>query len=137
MLATDARDAVVREALDAYVNFTYRSLRYREVGAAGARLDAAESVPPLLTALFALEHRIRPFNKYVAAALPDGFPLARLLAVLDGDADEQHALFRDVERVARKAGFDDVLDAWEPDLAWLRGEGEYRSQRGAARGRTP
>ena len=95
MIAPDVREAPVRGALDAYVNSTYRSLRYREVGGAGARLDAAQSVPPLLTALFALEGRVRPFTKYLPAALP-------------------HA-----------------------DLAWLRGEGEFRPQRGAARGRTP
>ena len=38
------------------VNSLYRSLRYAMVGAAeGARLDAAESLAPLLTAVFAMD----------------------------------------------------------------------------------
>jgi predicted nucleotidyltransferase len=128
LLAAKGRvdERVAREALDAYVNATYRSLRYAEVGAAGARLDAAESVPPLLTFLFALDGRGRPFNKYVADALPEGFGLERLTAVLDGDGDAQRALFRDVELLARARGHGDVIDAWEPDVAWLRGESGYR-----------
>ena len=131
------RDEVVREALGAYVNATYRSLRYRMVGAAeGARLDGAESLPPLLTALFALDSRVRPFNKYLAAELraaPLSDPaweadrlLVLLMAVLAGDVEEQHGLFRDVERVARERGFADAIDEWEPDVAWLRGEADYR-----------
>lgn len=132
------RDRLVREALDGYVNATYRSLRYRMVGVEdGARLDGAESIPPLLTALFALDGRVRPFNKYLARELrerPLGDPAwdadllpRRLMSVLEGDVEEQRALFRDVDRVARAHGFGDVVDGWEPDVAWLRGEAEYRS----------
>ena len=122
------RDEVVRNSLGAYVNSTYRSLRYRMVGAGiGARLDAAESVPPLLTFLFAVDGRVRPFNKYLETE-PPGLPgvPARLARVLDGDVDELHALFRDVERLAREHGYGDVIDGWEPDVAWLRGEARYR-----------
>jgi hypothetical protein len=42
--------------------------------------------------------------------------------VATGAANEQQALFRDVERFARMLGFDDVIDSWEPDLGLLRGE---------------
>jgi predicted nucleotidyltransferase len=133
----EVRDRLVREGLDAFVNSTYRSLRYRMVGSPdGARLDAAESIPPLLTALFAIDFRVRPFNKYLEVDLRES-PLAdpawaadrllsRLLAVIDGGVQEQHALFRDVERVAHAQGFGDVIDGWEPDVAWLRGDAEYR-----------
>jgi hypothetical protein len=34
----------------------------------------------------------------------------------------QQALFRDAERLAREHGFGEVIDGWEPDVAWLRGE---------------
>ncbi len=47
------------------------------------------------------------------------------MAVLAGDIEEQRALVRDVERVARKLGFDDAIDEWQPDVAWLRGEAAY------------
>jgi hypothetical protein len=134
----DVRDQLVRESLGGYINSTFRSLRYRMVGSQmGTRLDAAESIPLLLTALFAIDSRVRPFNKYLEVELREA-PLAdpvwqadrflpRLLAVVEGDALEQHALFGDVETVARAQGFSDVIDDWEPDVAWLRGDADYRS----------
>lgn len=123
--------AVVAEALGAYVNSTYRFLRY------GTRLDAAESVPPLLTLVFALEDRVRPFNKHLGRELAHrplaSFDAAGLLAsidgVLDGDRAASHGLFRDVESAARGRGLAKELDGWEPDLAWLRGDAEYRAAR--------
>ena len=55
-----------RLALGGYINSTYRSLRNRMVGIElGAELDSAESLPNLLTAIFAFESRVRPFNKYL------------------------------------------------------------------------
>jgi hypothetical protein len=38
-----------------------------------------------------------------------------------GDLDEQRALFREVEAIAREHGHARVIDGWEPDVAWLRG----------------
>ena len=32
-----------------------------------------------------------------------------------------------IERLAREHGLDDVIDAWEPDVAWLRGDETYRA----------
>ena len=136
----DVRDRVVREALGGYINSAYRSLRYGMVGATeGARLDAAESLPYVLTAAFAMDGRVRPFNKYLASELrlqPLSDPawaaarlLPRLDAVLSGEVVEQHALFCDLERVARERGFGDAIDDWEPDVSWLRGEREYRAVR--------
>jgi hypothetical protein len=127
----EERDHVVRTALGAYLNSTYRSLRY------GTRLDAAESIPPLLVAIFGLEGRVRPFNKYFTWEL-EHHPLActhwsadrlpgLVASVLDGETDAQHELFRNVEEVARAAGYGDEIDGWEPDLDWLRGIGDYRS----------
>lgn len=123
-------------AIDAFVNSTYRSLRNRGRGLErAAKLDASESIPHLLTAVFALEGRVRPWNKYLEWELRehpldepewafDSF-LDRLDSLMTSSG-EQHAMFRDVERVARKRGFGEVIDSWEPDVAWLRGEAEYR-----------
>lgn len=124
----DVRDGLIRDALGAYVNSTYRSLRHRMVGAGlGSRLDAAESLSPLLTFLYAVEGRVRPFNKYVETEPPAVADLPeRLTRVLEGDATAQHALFRDVERLARAHGYGDAIDEWEPDVAWLRGDARYR-----------
>jgi hypothetical protein len=126
-----ARDPVVREALDAYINQTYRSLRY------GTRLDAVEAVPHALRAIFALGGRVRPYNKYLAWELEhhplEGWDAEELLALVDrvlrGDREAQHQLFERIESAARTEGFGDVVDGWEPDVEWLRGRGGYRETR--------
>jgi hypothetical protein len=126
-------DALAAAALDDYVNSYYRSARnYQNDLSFEARLDAAESVGPLLSALFALQRRVRPFNKFLGWELqlePLGdapwslealFPrLQRIVG--PGDLAEQQALFRDVELLARAKGHGGVIDGWEPDVAWLRG----------------
>lgn len=127
-LASGSREAVVREALDGYINQTYRSLRY------GTRLDAVEAIPYALRTIFALENRVRPYNKYLEWELRhhplEDWTVDELLPLLDrvltGEADALHELFRRLEEPARREGFGDVVDGWEPDVAWLRGEAGYR-----------
>jgi nucleotidyltransferase-like protein len=127
-LPAGSREAIVREALDDYVNQAYRSLRY------GTRLDAVEAVPPALRTIFALEDRVRPYNKYLEWELRhhplEGWPADELLPLLDrvllGEPAAQRELFNRIEPAARRAGFGDVVDGWEPDVAWLRGEAGYR-----------
>jgi len=129
-LTSEEAAAIGEESLGAYTNSLYRSLRNLEAGRRFAgRLDAAESVSPLLTAVFALEGRVRPFNKWLLHEL-DRLPLA-IPALADraeriareGDPGEQRAMFREVERQARAAGHGAVVDGWAPDVAWLRGDG--------------
>jgi hypothetical protein len=118
-------------ALDAYVNGAYRSAKNRRDGRADeAHLDAAESLPHLLTTVFALHGRVRPYNKYLGWELRQ-HPLAdpvwdaerllpRLRSVLsDGDPGTQRDLFGDLAVAARAAGLGHVLDAWGPDLVLL------------------
>jgi hypothetical protein len=127
-LPTGSRDSIVREALDDYVNQTYRSLRY------GMRLDAVEAVPPALRTIFALENRVRPYNKYLEWELRN-HPLGdwaadELLPLLDrvltAEPEAQRELFNLIEPLARRDGYGDVVDGWEPDVDWLRGNGGYR-----------
>ncbi len=128
-LPPGTRDSVVREALDGCINQTYRSLRY------GTRLDAVEAVPHALRTIFALSDRVRPYNKYLEWELRnhpvEGWDADLLLPLLDrvliGGPAAQRELFRRIEAVARSEGFGDVVDSWEPDVEWLRGEGEYRA----------
>ena len=127
-LPAGSRDAIVRDALDGYVNQTYRSLRY------GTLLDAVEAIPHALRTIFALAGRVRPYNKYLEWELrhhsledwnaDDLLPL--LDRVLTGEPDAQRELFRRIEDPARREGFGDVIDGWEPDVEWLRGSGGYR-----------
>ena len=127
-LPEGSRDTVVREALDGYVNQVYRSLRY------GTRHDAAEAIPHALRTIFALADRVRPYNKYLEWELHHhpvhGWGAEELLPLLDrvlvAEPEAQRELFRRIEAEARREGFGDVVDGWEPDVEWLRGRGEYR-----------
>jgi hypothetical protein len=129
-LPSGSRDAIVRDALDGYINQTYRSLRY------GTRLDAVEAIPYALRTLFALANRVRSYNKYLEWELRhhplDGWAADELLPLIDrvltGEPAAQHELFNRIEPQARSAGFGDVIDSWEPDVAWLRGSGGYRDR---------
>jgi predicted nucleotidyltransferase len=132
-LSSDVARALAAERLDDYVNSYHRAAKSSRLGHEDeARLDAAESIPPLLDTLFALDGRVRPFNKHLRFELEwqplDGDPwapdallrrLERILAT--GDLAEQQRLFRDVEALARAHGLDEVIDGWEPDVPRLRG----------------
>jgi len=128
-LGDDEASDRAREALAAYTNSLYRSLRDTELGLdLAARLDAADSVSALLTAIFAFERRVRPFNKYLRWELethPLEWDAAELLGLvggaLSGSAAAQRALFRAVEPRIRARGFGAIVDDWDPHLDFLRG----------------
>ena len=124
--------ATAGEPLDDYVNYYYRSAKSARDGRPfEARLDAAESVPSFLEFLFAVFGRVRPYNKWLRWEL-ERHPLEppwtadellpRLERILDGDLDEQPALFRDAERLARERGLGEVIDGWGPDIPFLRAD---------------
>jgi hypothetical protein len=133
VLPPQAARTIAAEQLDTYINSYYRSAKNHRSGLAiEAHLDAAESVPPLLEALFAIHGRVRPFNRLLRWELEvepipgepwaTGALLPRLQTILStGAFAEQQSLFRDVEALARAHGLGDVVDGWEPDIAWLRG----------------
>jgi hypothetical protein len=106
-------------ALDGYVNSLYRGIKRPD--GIGGRLHRAESTGHLLTCLFALEGRVRPFHDYLEWEVAT-YPLEGwdgLLDLLDGD---QYELFRRVEAHVRERGLGEVVDSWEPDVALMRGE---------------
>lgn len=124
---------VIETYLDGYLNFVYRSLKsHRDGRLLAARLDAVESLAWGLTVVFALERRVRPYNKYLRWEL-ERYPLdqpawqAELLlpqleAILDsGDPVALRAVFASVEEAARVVGFGTVIDDWGDDLNILHG----------------
>jgi hypothetical protein len=129
-LTDDEARAIVAVSLDDYINALFRSLHNLDAGRElEGRLDAMDTIPPLLTTVFALDARVRPFNKWLlheVEARPlsiEGFiPLVEQLAS-EPTTSVQRAVFRAVERAARDAGHGPRIDAWEPDVAWLRGSG--------------
>ena len=132
--------ALAATALDDAINSIYRALRNLEGGRElGGRLDALESIGPLLATAFALEGRVRPFNKWLTFELeteplrtPAFAGLMGWLTAFIGDptADRVRAAFRLIEGPARAAGHGAVVDGWEPDVAWLRGAAAYRPRPG-------
>lgn len=114
--------------LDGYVNFAYRSLKsHRDGRAFEAKLDAIESIAWALPVVFALHHRLRPYNKYLRWELArrpladgwiDGATLLDLVGRItdDGDATAQRELFERIEPAARGAGFGPTIDAWGHEL---------------------
>jgi predicted nucleotidyltransferase len=118
--------------LDAYINYAYRSLKaHRDGRTFEQRLDAVESIRPLLWCVFAFHGRVRPYNKYLRWELTQHpftdriwsrAPLVQLLTeVLDnGDSAAQRALFALVEKDSRPRGFGELIDAWGDELTLLR-----------------
>jgi hypothetical protein len=131
----EARDIAGR-MLDTYINSYYRSAKnLRSEQRIESHLDASEPVPPFLSALFAMHDRVRPFKRFLRWEL-EQHPLGEetwdaeaLLPRLQtitatGARDEQRRLFRDTERLAREHGLGSVVDGWETDVVWLRGEAD-------------
>lgn len=120
--------------LDEYVNSYYRSAKNLAIGLTiEGRLDAAESVAPFLTALFAMHGRVRPFNKFLGwelaqhplpGSFADGDALLQHLHAVTSTADIaiQQRLFRQIEQLAREHDLGRMFDGWNPDLPKLRGQ---------------
>lgn len=129
-LTQEEARAIVASNLDDYINALFRSLHNLEAGRAlEGRLDAMDTLPPLLTTVFALDNRVRPFNKWLiheVQARPlsiEGFISLVDQLARDPTTNVQRAIFRTVERAVRDAGHGPGIDSWEPDVAWLRGDG--------------
>jgi len=127
--ATTVDPATAGEPLDGYVNMYYRSAKNARVGLElGSLLDAQESIPWFLQFVFNVHGRVRPYNKWLEwelreHPLPVKVDLERLRRIATtGDIAAQQSLFREAERLARDAGLAAVIDGWEPDVTWLRGE---------------
>lgn len=125
---TNVDPATAGEPLDGYINSYYRSAKNARTGLElAALLDAQQSIPHYLDFVFAAHGRIRPYNKWLEwelreHPLPVALDLDRLERITrTGDLDDQRALFRDTEVLARRLGHGATIDGWEPDVAWLRG----------------
>lgn len=114
-------------------NSAYRWLKnHRDGRVMEARLDAADTVPGLLTCVFTLEGRVRPYNKYLRWEL-ERRPLAapqwsadRLLPLVDeilthASPEAAHTMIAGLEPQARAAGLGGEFDDWGDDLRLLRG----------------
>src|SRR5262249_11518746 len=124
-------DNFIGKSLDHYINQVYRSIKCLRDGCLdGHRLEAADSILPLLDAVFALhDGRLRPYYKYLRWELNE-FPLERLpwsadeflrmlMSILtNGSASIQQTIFRWVDPTFRDQGYGAIFEAWGDDL-WV------------------
>lgn len=122
-------------SLDAYINGVFRSVKSLDRGdEIGALLEAVNSIPFLLDAVFALEARPRPFYRYLAKELKK-YPLKKLSwssevflkkivkVITSGDLKVQQEILRETEKTFRKFGYGKVFNGWEGKDKWAR---DYR-----------
>ena len=128
----DEARAQVAEWYDTYLNALYRSLKsWRRGNSLGGRLEAVESIDPLLRTLYALERRWRPYSSRLSVHLHDlagqGWDADELRSLLlslaaTGDPGLQQQVARRVVALLRARGFDHVVQEWhgqiEQVLAW-------------------
>ena len=111
-----------REGLDGYINFLYRVAKNRrDEDPVAARLDEAESTSWLLTTIFALHGRLRPYNKYLRWEL-ETYPLEPPwdASLPDRIAASPASLFPEVAELARRKGHGDLIDSWGADIDLIR-----------------
>jgi len=128
----DKTKGYVSGSLDAYINQVYRSLKnYRDGNNIAGLLDAAESIPFILNAVFALHGRVRPYNKYLVTDIEkrpleklsiDGINFIGLISeiITKGDTEKQKQLFRLIEPIFKKEGFSSTLEGWREKLSWIK-----------------
>ena len=127
MLSPDERDYIIESHLGDFVNLSYRTvwsvLKEKELA---ARLDASELLTHALHIMFALEHRVRPYNKYLEWEL-ETYPFAQkgwsleevtvlITAIQAADRHALRRLYAQIETMTRAIGFDATYDAWGDKL---------------------
>lgn len=116
---------VAKNALDGYLNSLYRSIKNRRDGnMLASHFDACESLPWLLTFLFAVEGQTRPYNKFLKWELGK-YPLKNLqmksidflgkieLVIKSGDIEIQKEFHKIAKEIAVENDCSDVIDDWK------------------------
>lgn len=111
--------------LDCYVNSLYRSAKYwRDGNELSALIDASESLPYLMDSLYALEGRVKPYNKYFEWELRN-HPLKFLPWLVDefitdyktilttGDIKIQEKIWKGVKKLFIEQGYSKSIDGWK------------------------
>jgi len=126
----DKLSAFVDTWIDGYVNGVYRSVKcIRNGNSFGAHLEASNSMLDLLTLVFALNGRHRPFLGYVEKEL-EKYPLENLLwspsefvakikkVFETADLETQQELLKGVEKMCRRNKHGHMFDGWEGKDKW-------------------
>jgi hypothetical protein len=126
----DKLAGAIDTAIDAYVNGVYRAVKcIRNGNALGARLEAANAMLDLLTLVFALNGRHRPFLGYLEKELSlypldelpwsvDAFAGAIARVLDSADLETQQMLLADTEKFCRARGHGHMFDSWSGKDRW-------------------
>lgn len=125
ILPENVKQSIIKDSLDSYINQVYRSAKYyRDGKEIAGYLDAVESLPFLMTALYALEGRLKPYNKYFEWELRN-YPLKFLPSNTDefitdyldisrtGNFEKQAKIFRAVKNIFIEQGYKNIFDEWK------------------------
>ncbi len=125
ILPKDQISKVAKNALGGYLNSLYRSIKNRRDGnILASHFDACESLPWLLTFLFAIEGRVRPYNKFLKWEF-EKYPLKNLSissedflekiesVIKSGNMEIQKEIHKIVEGIAVNNDYSDVIDDWK------------------------
>ncbi|HEY1041406.1 MAG TPA: nucleotidyltransferase domain-containing protein [Candidatus Paceibacterota bacterium] len=132
VIPPDKIKEVVSGYLDAYINQIYRSLKcLRDGNLIASHLEASESVSFLISALFGLEGRLKPYYKYIQWELKN-YPLKdlpwstdefleKVIRILSsGDKSTQQEVLKSIEPIFRENNYGGVFDAWKEKLMWMK-----------------
>jgi len=116
--------------IDGYVNGVYRSVKcIRNNNLFGAHLEVVNSMLDLLTLVFAMNGRHRPFLGYVQKEL-EQYPLEHLpwkaeefvkkikIVLETADLETQQELLSGIEKMSRETGHGHMFDGWEGKDKW-------------------
>lgn len=123
-LKPEEAEKLKRDSLDGYLNSLYRSLKnHRDGNMLAAHLDACESVSCILTFLFAIEGRVRPYNKFLQWELKKyplklSIPSEKFLEMLESmictaNIETQKETHHLINKLAAQHRCQDILDSWK------------------------
>jgi predicted nucleotidyltransferase len=126
----DKLRSFIERWIDGYINSAFRSIKcIRNKNKFGAHVEAANSVFDLLTLVFALEGRHRPFLGYTEKELYK-YPLMNLpwtpqefitkieYILKTADLKTQQEILSGIENLCIEKGYKHILDAWEGKDKW-------------------
>lgn len=123
-LSSEDAFKAARSALGAYLNSLHRSIKNKRDGnELAGLLDAQESLPNLCKFVFAIEERVRPYNKFLKWELQE-YSLMKLPITTDdflqkieaiaktADLETQKEIHRIVKELAIANGHQEEIDDW-------------------------
>lgn len=121
---SDKVQKIAHDALGGYLNLLHRSLKnLRDGNVLAGHLDATETIPRILTFIFAIENRVRPYNKFLVWEL-ENHPLTKLpinssdfiakikMITENADFETQKELLEIMRKLAIENGHTDEIADW-------------------------